>query len=227
MDDIIDLIFEQLKDKATLKQDIFRTTRRIFEDLKHHAQIIVSKLAARTTHLDKDLAIDYYDINEHEFHIKFSGDLLVFIMNTNVITFSEEHAVMKSEYVKEDTRRAYFGHIMVYNFMADTFRYGRMQDHGYLIARLLINIEKHFFIEGVKPLNTLNPEIANNLINEDLVKLFIKSCMLTSIENDLVGAGYKEIQNITLKQKMENQMSSRNEKIGFQMSMRSMRNDIE
>lgn len=218
MDDIIDLIFEQLKDKASLKQDIFINTKQVFTDLKLFARQITDKLTARLTPLDKHVTVEFYDVSEFEFHVKFSSDLLVFLMNTNITTFSEEHPVMKTDYIKEDTSRAYFGSIMVYNFMSDTFKYSRMQDHGYLIARLLLNVEDHFYIEGVKPLNTLNPDIEKNIMNADLLKLFIKSCMLTSIENDLVGAVFNEIKTITLKQKLDNEISSRTEKIGFQIS---------
>ena len=88
------------------------------------------------------MVIEYRSINDMEFHIRFSGDLLVFVMHSNIVTFPDDYGPMPSKYVEEDFRRRFFGHIMAYNFMADSIKYQRLNDPGYLVGRLLVNIEQ-------------------------------------------------------------------------------------
>jgi hypothetical protein len=42
----------------------------------------------------------------------------------------------------------YFGVVNVYNFLSDSFRYNRERDLGYLVARIFLNKEGHFFVQG-------------------------------------------------------------------------------
>ena len=45
---------------------------------------------------------------------------------------------MNTSYVKEDKNRSYCGVIHLYNFLADSFKYNRLNDVGYLIGRVFI-----------------------------------------------------------------------------------------
>ena len=157
-------------------------------------------------------------INDFEFHIKFSGDLLIFVMHSNIVTFPEEHELMTNPYVEEDFRRRFFGHIMAYNFMADSIRYGRMNDPGYLLARLLINVENHFCLEGVTQLDLPYTDIAKNIVDEEALRLFVESAMIAAVNNDLMAPDIDDIKKITVKQKMENHQVKSGQKLGFSFS---------
>ena len=54
----------------------------------------------------------------------------------------------KQKYVKEDKMRSFCGVIHVYNFLNDSFKYNRLNDVGNLVARIFVNKDKHFFVEG-------------------------------------------------------------------------------
>jgi hypothetical protein len=125
---------------------------------------------------------------------------------------------MPSKYVEEDFRRRFFGHIMAYNFMADSIKYQRLNDPGYLVGRLLINIENHYFIEGVQQLELPDKNMADNLLTADALKVFVESAMIAAVNNDLIAPPLQEIQKITVKQKVENQQVSRGSKLGFSFS---------
>jgi hypothetical protein len=218
MDDRLEVIFEGLKQKSTTKQIIYRNTKETFEKLREVAASIVDHLSHKITEVDSSVIIEYRNINDFEFQIKFSGDLLIFVMHSNVITFPEEHDLMTNPYVEEDFRRRFFGHIMAYNFMADSIKYSRMTDPGYLLARFLVNVENHFYLEGVTQLDLEYHDIANNVIDENALRLFVESTMIASVNNDLMAPDLDDIKRITVKQKMENQQVSRGQKLGFSFS---------
>ncbi|SFP69067.1 hypothetical protein [Hymenobacter arizonensis] len=216
--DRLDQIFEGLKQKSTAKQAIFRNTQAAFDCLRLVTQELVVELARKLTSLDASVVIEYRPINEMEYHIKFSGDLLVFVMHSNVVTFADDYGPMSSTYVNEDFRRRFFGHIMAYNFMADSIKYQRLNDPGYLVGRLLVNIDNHYYLEGVQQLELPNNDMSDNKITTDAMRLFVESAMIAAVNNDLIAPPLPEIQRISVKQKLENQQVSRGSKVGFSFS---------
>ena len=216
--DRLNQIFEGLKQKSTAKQAIYRNTQAAFDCLRLVSQELVVELSRKLTPLDSSVAIEYHSINDMEFHIRFSGDLLVFVMHSNVVTFPDDYGPMPSKYVEADFRRRFFGHIMAYNFMADSIKYQRLNDPGYLVGRLLINIDNHYFLEGVQQLELPENDMSDNLITPDTMKLFVESAMIAAVNNDLIAPPLPEIQKISVKQKLENQQVSRGSKVGFSFS---------
>ena len=212
-------IFEQLKSKACLKQRVYRNLMEVFEQMRHEAKDIADTLHQKMSEIDTTVTVEFEEEGKFEFRVKFGGDMLVFYMQSNVITFAQDFPVMQSAYVQADDERKYFGHITVYNFLADSIKYNRLQDPGYLIARLLVNKDNHFFVEGAGQMNFLFQDIENNILNKDWLRLVIEKAMAAAIDNDLMGPRYPDIQNITLQQKLQENMAAvRGQKIGFQMS---------
>lgn len=218
MEEKLEVIFEGLKQKSTTKQTIYRNTLEVFEKMREAAAKIVDVLSQKITEVDSNVVIEHRNINEFEFHIKFSGDLLIFVMHSNVITLPEDHELMSNPYVEEDFRRRFFGHIMAYNFMADSIKYNRLNDPGYLLARILINVENHYYLEGVSELDLEYTDITKNVVDDKALRLFIESAMVASVNNDLVAPAIDDIKKISVKQKMENQQVSRGQKLGFSFS---------
>ncbi|SHL10254.1 hypothetical protein [Hymenobacter psychrotolerans] len=216
--DRLDLIFEGLKQKSSAKQAIYRNTAATFDLLRTVSQELVLELSRRITSVDSTVIIEYRPVNEMEFHIRFSGDLLVFVMHSNIVTFPDDYGPMSTKYVEEDFRRRFFGHIMAYNFMADSIKYQRMNDPGYLVGRLLINIDSHFFLEGVQQLELPDNDMSDNMVTADGLRLFVESAMIAAVNNDLIAPPLDDIQKISVKQKLENQQVSRGSKVGFSFS---------
>ena len=216
--DRLDQIFDGLKQKSTAKQAIYRNTLAAFDCLRTVSQELVAELTSKRPPLDASVVLEYRSINNMEFHIRFSGDLLVFVMHSNIVTFPDDYGPMPSAYVQADFRRRFFGHIMAYNFMADSIRYQRLNDPGYLVGRLLINIDNHYFLEGVQQLELPNNAMLDNVMTTDAMRLFTESAMIAAVNNDLIAPPLAEIQKINVKQKLENQQVSRGSKVGFSFS---------
>src|SRR5688500_14505877 len=107
---------------------------------------------------------------------------------------------------------------MVYDFMAESLKYNRTNDPGYLLARLMVNHENRFFIEGEKELQQYNT-ISEQPITEEDLKMFVKIVLKMAIENDLVAPSFTEVKAITLNQKRDHTLELGGaQKIGFRMS---------
>ncbi|MBC7447281.1 MAG: hypothetical protein H7330_04425 [Hymenobacteraceae bacterium] len=216
---MLDQIFDGLRQKASAKQTIWRHVQAAFADLRAVSQEIVEELSRRLTPVDENVVIEYKSVSEFEFHIRFSGDLLVFMLHSNIITFSDDYPLLESDYVQEDFRRRFFGHIMAYNFMADALRYARMQDTGYLMGRLLVNIEQKLFLEGAQELNMPLAERAAVQpldLGPDTLRQFVESAMIAAVNNDLLAPDLDAIRQLTVKQKLENQqLNQPPRKVGF------------
>ncbi|MGY3087852.1 hypothetical protein ACVWYF_000878 [Hymenobacter sp. UYAg731] len=220
--DRLNQIFEGLKQKSTAKQAIYRNTQAAFDCLRLVSQELVLELSHKLTPLDSSVVIEYRSINDMEFHIRFSGDLLVFVMHSNIVTFPDDYGPMPSKYVEADFRRRFFGHIMAYNFMADSIKYQRLNDPGYLVGRLLVNINNHYFLEGVQQLELPDNDMSDNPVTPESMRLFVESAMIAAVNNDLIAPPLPEIQKISVKQKLENQQVSRGSKVGFSFSAEQM-----
>ena len=141
--------------KAELKQRVFASTKDSFELFRRTAKELLTVLKEKNNVEGKQVRFEFIDRGDFEFEIRFAGDSLIFMMHTNVFEFSRNHEVMKSPYIREDQSRSYCGVIHVYNFLADSFLYQRDNDLGYLIGRIFVNAENHYFIEGKRELGML------------------------------------------------------------------------
>jgi hypothetical protein len=198
MEDAKKLILETLKTKACLKQDVFKKTISIFQDFKTEAEKLASELKSEMAKVDKDVAIDFIDKTEYEFHIKFGGDILVFYMHTNVFDFEKSHSIWNTSYLKEDELRAYCGMINVYNFLADSFKYNRLNDVGYLVGRIFLNKDLHYFVEGKRQLGFLYNDFVNEVISNDKIRKIIESSILYSMDFDLLTPHYDTMKVVSV-----------------------------
>ena len=62
----------------------------------------------------------------------------------------------------------------------------------------------------------MHPDIALNVISEELLREFIQSSVLLAVEQDLYAPPFQDIQVIPLALKIQDQMAGA-EKVGFQM----------
>lgn len=222
-EDLLDQIYEGLRQKASAKQTIWRNVQQAFDELRAVCQELVDELAKRMNPVDTTVLIELRHVSEFEFQVRFSGDLLIFVLHSNVVTFPEDYPLLQSDYVKEDFRRRFFGHIMAYNFMADAIRYARMQDTGYLMGRLLVNIDNKLFLEGAQELNMpLADRRAVQPLDpgRDSLRQFVESAMIAAVNNDLMAPDLDHIRTLTVKQKLENQqLNQPPRKVGFSFGL--------
>lgn len=217
-EDPINFIKHLLESKSTAKQTAYKHICQAFSVLEDEAKKVVAELKRRAQPSDKDVTVEFNNVNPQEFDVKLAGDMLIFVLGTNIVTLEESHPIMKEEYILENEVNRYFGQIMIYNFMAESLRYNRTNDPGYLLARMMINHENRYFIEGERELVAYN-QISDGPISDDILEKVVKIVLKMAIENDLVAPSFTEVKAITLNQKRDHNLELGGaQKIGFKMS---------
>ena len=146
-------ILKLLVDKSSTKQKVYKITKRIFTDIQ---KILADKAIKLNNEVaNPDIDVSYEDSGDFDAKLKFAGETLIFHMHTNIFDFKSSHQIYKTSYVKQDKMRSYCGIINIYNFLSDSLKYNRLNDAGFLIARIFINMDSHFFVEGDKELGFL------------------------------------------------------------------------
>lgn len=184
--------------KGELKQNVYNSTKETFALFRSTAKELVELLAAENNKKGDNIKFRYTDRGDFEFQVQFAGDLLIFMMHTNVFEFSRNHDVMKSTYIRENPQRSYCGVIHIYNFLADSFDYQRDNDLGYLIGRVFINIDKHYFIEGKRELGMLYNNFNTSTITPESVQSIVESAMEYTTNFDLLSPPYDEIKVVSV-----------------------------
>ena len=193
-------LFDALIKKATLKQRVYRTTLDSLNLLKTGMEDLTRKYAALDSEEAAKIPFTYKDRNEFEAELKFAGDTLVFMMHTNIFEFPRDHEVMKTPYIKEDVDRSYCGIINIFNFLSDSFKYDRENDVGYLIGRIFINKDMHYFIEGKREIGFLYKSFANSRMNEGSVCDILESAIQYTINFDLLTPHYDNVKEVTVQE---------------------------
>lgn len=196
-----DHILKLLENKARLKQQIFRTTTDVFNRFKTELETIGTKM--RSDFKDKDSTVDisYSDKGDFEAQLKFSGDVLVISMHSNVFSFPPEHAVNQLAYVKEDPSRQYCGIIHIHNFLADSLKYNRTSDMGYLLGRIFINKDEHFFVDGQSQLGFLFSSFGKGKIKPGQILEVLELAIIYCMDFDLLTPPFEKVRQITLEEK--------------------------
>ena len=217
-EDPINFIKYLLESKSTAKQTAYKHICRAFSVLEAESRRVVEELKRRANPSDKDVTVEFNAVNAQEFDVKLAGDMLIFVLGTNIVTLEESHTIMKEDYIRENEVNRYFGQIMVYNFMAESLKYNRTNDPGYLLARIMINHENRFFIEGERELEAFNP-ISQLPVTDEELQQVVRIVLKMAIENDLVAPAFTEVKAITLNQKRDHNLELGGaQKIGFKMS---------
>ena len=214
-------ILELLKTKSSTKQEVFRNTKIVFQQLTTILENKVNKLSSKMSEEDEFIDLSFEQKGDFESHIMFSGDRLVFHMHSNVFDFPSSHPMHKTKYVKQDKLRSFCGVINIYNFLSDSFKYNRMNDAGYLIARVFINKDKHFFVEGDKQLGFLFNDFVNQQINSVEVNKIIEESMVYALNFDLQTPNFNDVKMVSVHQILDmnsNQKLRTAKRMGYKFS---------
>jgi len=213
-----DDLFPGLRKKASFKQEVYRNTLETFRLFK--SVLIEMDTEYRQKYKQEPLQIpfEYRDKGEFEAELRFGGDVLIFTMHTNVFEFSRDHEVMKTSYIHENTGRSYCGIIMIFNFLADSFKYNRMNDLGYMIGRIFVNNENHYFVEGKREVGQLYNNFQSSVISRESVRMILESAIRYTVNFDLLTPPYDALKMITvsdIQTTLDNMKITTGKRLGF------------
>lgn len=191
-------IIKLLAEKSVMKQNVFANTIKVFDQLKNASRNISDEFAREIKSVDSRVTLGFKEFNQQSFQMKVAGDMLQFDMHTNVFEFDRSHAIYKTGYVKQNDLNSFCGIISVYNFLSDSFKYNRLNDVGFLIARIFVNREMRFFIETKTNLNFRYSQYSEAPISEENIRDIINELIIFAISFDLFIPPYDAVKQVSV-----------------------------
>jgi len=214
-------IISTLKEKSILKQKVFDNTLEAFSNVKDVLKSLAKEVNTNLSGMDSRIKLEYTDRSNFDAQIKVAGDILLFSMHSNIFQFDREHPAWKTTYIQKNKFNAYSGIINIYNYLADSFKYSRQDDLGYLIARIFINHEKQYFVEGKRQMGMLFTNFGNEEISKQSLYLIISTAIQYSLEFDLLVPPYDTVKIATVGQaeaKIQHSRVMTGKRLGFQFN---------
>ncbi|MFA5326967.1 MAG: hypothetical protein WC384_04185 [Prolixibacteraceae bacterium] len=187
--------------KTNLKQEVYRKTISSFVMLKE----VLKEMADEYREILKDKVDDqvlpsFQEKGLFEAEFKIGGDILIFNMHSNVFVFNREHPIWQLDYIKANPLNSYCGVFNIYNFLNDSFKYGRYEDLGYLIARIFVNRENHFFVEGKRQSKEVVKDFGTDELTKEYLKEIIETAVQYAVDFDLLVPPYDQVKIATVEQ---------------------------
>jgi len=212
--------------KTNLKQEVYRKTISSFallkEVLKELAEDYREKLKDK---VDENVLPVYQEKGLFEAEFRIGGDLLIFSMHSNVFVFNREHPMWKLDYIKANPLNAYCGVFSIYNFLADSFKYNRYEDLGYLIARIFVNRENHFFVEGKRQSGEVVKDFGSDELTKENMKDVVEIAIQYAIDFDLLVPPYDQVK-IANVQQMQSEINHSRIQTGKRLGFKFNSDDI-
>jgi hypothetical protein len=79
-----------------------------------------------------------------------------------------------------------------------------VNDVGYLIARIFVNKENHFFVEGKRQMGFLYNNFSTDVLEKQKLRQVVLSAILYCLNFDLLTPPYETVQETTFNQITEN-----------------------
>lgn len=215
-----DKIISVLSEKGPLKADVYQNVAQVFVNLKTVVKQVESDLITSFAKIDKRVSIKFIERGNYDLELRISDDILIFSMHTDAYLFPSSHQVYKNSYVQQDTNRAYCGMISVYNFLTDSLKYNRVNDQGALIARIFINRENHFFVDGKKQLGIAFNDFGKDVITDHTLRDIVETAILFCLETDIITPPFDQVKVISVQELMEKNLAtvvSTGKRLGFRL----------
>lgn len=196
-------IIELLKSKVSLKQEIFQSSKSVINDFKEVLNDLIQNLRTDFADYDKRVVIKAVEKGQYAANLTVGSDTLVFFMHTNVFRLPDDHHQWQMSYLKEKEENAYCSIIHIYNFLSDSFKYDRENDLGYLVARVFVNKERHFFVEGQDRLGIDYRDFMHDILTKEKIEEIMIKCIEYAIDFDLFSPPFQAVETASVYQLKE------------------------
>jgi len=193
-----DLILKLLKEKTIVQLNVRQNIQEQFGIMKQVLAELAKEIAKKASELDKRINVQYKELNESEVMLTIAEDVLIFYLQTNIFTFDRSHPVWQTSYVKKSESNAFCGNISIYNFLSDSFKYSRANDLGYLIARIFVNHEMHYFVEGKRQLGFLYNNFSTAILDKPAIADIIDSAIIYTLDFSLFAPPFDNVKEVSV-----------------------------
>jgi hypothetical protein len=215
------MIVDTLKNKSVLKTKVFDNTAEAFILVKDILKNLSREVNLNLSDVDQRIRMEYTDRSTFDAQLRVAADMLLFSMHSNIFQFDRDHPAWKTPYIQKSKYNAYSGIINIYNFLADSFKYSRLDDLGYLIARIFINHENQYFVEGKRQMGMLFTNYGNEEFSKESLQTIVYTAINYSLEFDLLVPPYDAIKIASVGQaesKIQHSRLITGKRLGFQFN---------
>lgn len=215
------MIVDTLKSKSVLKEKVYDNTSVAFMIIKDILKNLTKEVNTSLLGIDPRIRMEYTDRSNYDAQLRVAADMLLFSMHSNIFQFDREHPAWKTAYIQKNKFNAYSGVINIYNFLADSFRFSRLEDLGYLIARIFINHENQYFVEGKRQMGMLFTNYGNEEFTKESLQNIVYTAINYSLEFDLLVPPYDAIKIASVGQaesKIQQTRLITGKRLGFQFN---------
>ncbi len=216
-------ILQAIIERSNLSQRVYDNTYAVMTKLKEILHELASELDEELEEsLDERVRIEYRDRGKYEAHFIFGENLLIFSMHTDIFRFPSGDAVWKNPYVSDSPDNAFCGIINVWNFLKDSFEHKRLGDEGYLVARIFVNREMRYFIEGKGQSAFTRSEFGRHHIDKEGLADIVEAAIDYALHFDLLVPPYDSQKVVTAElfnTKMENSKMQTGKLLGYEFKV--------
>lgn len=216
----LDNIVRLLGEKAPMKMDVFENLQSVFHSLKGVCRSLEHELQDSLAKIDKRIQVKYSERGNSDIEFRFCDDILIISMHTDAYTFSPSHQIWKNSYVTEEPSRHFCGMISIYNFLTGSLKYNRINDQGILIARLFVNRENHFFVEGKKQLGIRFNNFETDIASNEEIRSIVETAILHCLDTDILTPPFENVRAISVQELIEKSLAnvvSTGKRLGFRL----------
>ncbi len=208
-----------LAHKGNLLQKVYDNTFNAFNELK---EVLNEMSAELNDELEEQL-----DKRVRFSHglLQVADDLLIFVMHTDIFEFNRENDIWKNEYVMKKHDNAFCGVINIYNFLADSFKYNRNSDEGYLIGRIFINHEKQYCVEGKRQMSVRHEGFGSRFIDREALLSIVSTAVEYSLGFNLLVPPYDNVKCVSVEQ-MNTKFEQTKIQVGKRLGYRFNSDDV-
>ncbi len=194
-------ILQGLNTRSQIKSRVFDECFEVFNEFKE----VLGELSSDMNELldnvkDRRVRFEYRDRGKFEAELKFADDVLVFSMHSDVFMFDRTHPVSQNAYVKDNLANSFCGIINVYNFLSDSMKYNRLDDLGYLVARIFVNKDRAFLVEGKRQQQQQTDYYGKIKLEREQIVQIIESAVNYAISFDLLVPPFEYVKQASVGQ---------------------------
>ena len=168
--------------------------------------------------LNRKTTVIFERAASHVAKFTIDADVLVFSQHTDIFQFDRDHKVWQTPYVNEDQTRTFTGVVNVYNFLTDSFRYDRDEDYGYLVARVFVNKDNSYFVEGKRQRSTGVEHFGEAKLDSNNWRRVVETALKYVVEFDALVPPYETVavtDMVHLKQAILTSKTKTAKRLGF------------
>lgn len=182
-----------------VKKLVFEAYNDSFELLKQALSLLVKELNEEIKDSSRENSIEFQYGNSY-LELYFGTEVIVFSFQNALFEIDKSHSIWSHSYIQDNPLNAHVGIIHIYNFLRESYKNNQNEDLGYLIARIFINQEKHYFVEGKRQLGFLYNDFSTNTISVEDFKKIIQSAILYCLDFNMLVPPYEDVSIISVEQ---------------------------